>query len=78
MEGRESLHLWRLLLTTGTSCDIWMLRVFEMDGRHAVSTFGYHLLVGKLLKLGEGMICDSFLRATRALFHRGVFLPLCG
>ena len=50
-----------------------MLRVFEMDGRHAVSTFGYHLLVGKLLKLGEGMICDSFLRATRALFHRGVF-----
>ena len=56
----------------------WMLRGGEMDGRQEASTSGYHLLVDKLRKLIEDMICDSFPRATRALFCMGVFFSLCG
>lgn len=56
----------------------WMLRGGEMDGRHAVPASGHHLLVDKLLEVSEGMICDSFPRASRVLFHRGVFFSLCG
>ena len=41
-------------------------------------TSGHHLLVDKLLEVSEGMICDSFPRATRALFCMGVFFSLCG
>ena len=56
----------------------WMLRGGEMDGRQEAPTFWYHLLVDKLLKVGEDMISDSFPRATRALFCMGVFFSLCG
>jgi hypothetical protein len=54
----------------------WMLRGGEMDGRQEAPTFWYHLLVDKLLKVGEDMISDSFPRATLALF-RGVLFSLC-